>query len=93
MSNPKKKNEEEVFLQSVDDDELDDVSGGDKVGATCSKSVDYDCRNNWARYIYQGGFPNCAASVEDGSWCGSNDACFDSAVKYLKMNDCNKAWK
>lgn len=36
----------------------------------------------------------CAATVEDGSWCSSNDACHTSnAIRYTGMNDCSKAWK
>lgn len=37
-------------------------------------------------------FPNCANTVEDGSWCDTNDACVFNAVKYLGNVDCNKAW-
>ncbi len=43
--------------------------------------------------IYDGGFPNCAATVESGSWCGSNDACHTWSIIYVGMSDCSKAWK
>ena len=41
---------------------------------------------------------NCAATVEDGSWCWSNDACDDYSVDYQGMHiylisDCHKAWE
>ena len=39
------------------------------------------------------GSTNCAATVEDGSWCGSNDACYEDEVNYMGLNDCAKAWK
>ena len=44
--------------------------------------------------MYGGGsFPNCAATVEDGSWCKRNDACHDKAVDYRGMGSCKKAWR
>ena len=100
MSNPEKKNEEEVFLQSADDEELSGVAGGEddsiEVGF-CAGTWDADsknCTKIHERSIYGGnGFPNCAASVEDGSWCRINDACFDPAIDYQGMEGCKKAWK
>jgi len=57
-----------------------------------------DCVKSLYRDIYKGGFPNCVATVEDGSWCGSNDACTLNAIRYTGMEDCafadcSKAWK
>ena len=43
--------------------------------------------------LNQDGSVNCAATVEDGSWCSSNDACYNDEVVYLGMKDCAKAWK
>ena len=55
------KKEDEVLAQPLSPDELEAVSGGDQD----------DDRTNCVRYsernIYLGGFPNCAATVEDGS--------------------------
>ena len=74
-------------------------SGGGRLEIDDSNEVDTDnCENIHYRDIYKGGFPNCAATVEDGSWCGTNDACSNNAIKYKGMencfaNYCNKAWK
>ena len=96
MSNPEKKNEEEVFLQSTDDDELSGVAGGtsdDDPPSWWDKDI-YNCVKNNARNIYGGkGFPNCAATVEEGSWCGTNDACVRQAISYYDLTECGKAWK
>jgi hypothetical protein len=91
MSHPEKKNEEEVFLQSADDDELNGVAGGG--GKEPSEQGD-SCIESHFRDIYGGsGFPNCAASVEDGSFCDTNDACYRLAVEYLGRKSCPKAWE
>ena len=102
MSKTEKLNEEQVFKQAFDDDELETVAGGDGTG-TCGKEalkarelfgIDSDtnhCVNMQNRDIYEGGFPNCAATVEDRSWCGTNDACHTTAVDYKGMTDCSKA--
>ena len=80
------KKEDEVLAQPLSPDELEAVSGGDQD----------DDRTNCVRYsernIYLGGFPNCAATVEEGSWCDSNDACYHSMVGYYILQECQKAW-
>ena len=78
--------EEEVFKQKLSDEEFMAVSGGGR-GHRAERTPISPPRN-----IYDG-FPNCAATVEDGSWCDKNDACFDSDVVYLGMTSCSKAWK
>ena len=88
MTNENKMNEmeQEIFNQEISEEELNAVSG-----------VDYmlvkRCVQSWDRPIYEGGFPNCAATVEDGSHCGKNDACYRDAVVYKGLKDCYKAWK
>ena len=83
--------EKEVFEQKVSEEELNSVAGGDDCGRT---AYDHNvCTTAAYRDIYWGGFPNCAATVEDGSWCGSNDACIADDVKYLGMKDCERAWR
>ena len=78
--------EEEVMEQTLSLDELAQVAGGgDPSDVNCTIHV-------YGRNIYQGGFPNCASGVEDGSWCGQNDACYNISVIYKFMNDCDKAW-
>ena len=97
MSNPEKKNEEEVFLQSTDDDELSGVSGGtDDDSYKDLPALKDPCTESHFRDIYGGsGFPNCAATVEDGSFCDTNDACYRLAIEYLgrKSTWCPKAWR
>ena len=77
---------DEVLAQPLSPEELEAVSGGDQ-DADRTNCVRYSERN-----IYLGGFPNCAATVEDGSWCDTNDACYHSMVGYYIMTECNKAW-
>ena len=83
--------EKEVFSRKVSEEELADVSGG--------KKRDKNCESYEEREIYGGsGFPNCAATVEDGSLCKRSDACTDVAIVYTGMEccyllDCHKAWK
>lgn len=89
--------EKEVFEQEISEEELEDVAGGSTLrkfrSRKLDRSVSYKCTIAERRNIYDGGFPNCAQSVEDGSFCFDNDACFSSAVKYVQMNSCTKAWQ
>ena len=70
-----------VFDQEVSPDELESVAGGWS-GAKCDKS-------QWRDFYADG----CAATVDDGSWCGDADACYYGAVVYVGMNSCSRAWK
>lgn len=79
--------EDNVLSQELSPDELEAVSGGDQ-DDDLKNCVRYSERN-----IYLGGFPNCAATVEDGSFCSSNDACYHSMVGYYILVECNKAWR
>ena len=79
--------EDKVLAQPLSPEELEAVSGGDR-DDDLTNCVRYSERN-----IYLGGFPNCAATVEDGSWCDTNDACYHSMVGYYVMTECNKAWR
>jgi len=105
MSDEQKAHEGEVFDQALSMDELDAVAGGGT--APCSRmTADGDnWDSNWAncvsdhyKHIYGGGgFPNCAATVEDGSLCHKNDACKMFAVVYEDIrgdqsDNCSKAW-
>ena len=98
MSEDEKRREEEVFAQSLSLEELDAASGGSgsdcKDYSTCGDASYESCVINHFRQIYGGGgFPNCAATVEDGSWCDENDACTDFAVVYKGRVSCGKAWR
>ena len=88
--------EEEILAQEISKEELDNVAGGGNCPNQAQKDIfgANDCSSDTTRWIYRRSFPNCAQSVEDGSWCGSNDACFTySSVHYTGMDDCTKAWK
>ena len=91
MSKTEKLNEEQVFKQELDDDELEAVAGGAE-----GTGDPNNCNNAHRRDIYGGdGFPNCAATVEDGSHCNTNDACVYFSVRYkgMKDEDCKKSWR
>ena len=91
-----KKTEDGVFSQNVSEEELLRTNGGrNDGGATegCPSNASEHCIDSNFRHIYEGGFPNCAATVEDGSWCGTNDACLMVAVVYMDKKDCQKAWR
>ena len=77
--------EKEVFVQDVSDEEMEAVAGGE------GRNED-NCNKEFRRDMYAGGFPNCAATVEHNSWCGSSDACFNDAVCYYDMKECTKSW-
>ena len=70
--------EKEVFIQKVSDEEMEAVAGGGSENKT-------ECVRDSSRDIYHPSFPNCAATVEEGSWCDWNDACFSNAVQYTGM--------
>ena len=88
MSNEMKKKEDAVFAQELNEDELNEVTGGKSL--TNKNTI---CTEGTFRDIYDGKFPNCAATVESGSWCWSNDACMSGAVVYRNMKSCFKAWE
>ena len=79
--------EDAVLGQELSADEMEAASGGISIG-------NKNCSSYHKRDIYGGkGFPNCAAGVEDGSWCLDNDACTKYMVCYWHMKECGKAWK
>ena len=93
----RKEKESAVFAQEVSPDELTGVAGGYCEGVQDSK---FSYTGTYMRdiFLYRYDpfkviFPNCAAMVKDGSWCGSNDACYENAVRYVGMKSCSKAWK
>lgn len=76
------------------------VPGVEKVAGAIAEALrgpDEDqsnCTKYQKRPMYGGGgFPNCVATVEDGSHCGTNDAYYDEAVDYQGLIDCAKAWR
>ena len=92
--------EKEILAQEISEEDLSEVAGGKW------DLYNFNCTNNHRRQMhlkeeftgqgvshYVPYFPNCAATVEDGSWCWSNDACLDEAVVYEGMNKCSKAWE
>ena len=101
MSDEQKQREAEVFGQEVSVGDLDAISGGtpdadyDYGGKDEPESDMSNCVQKHKRPIYGGGgFPNCAATVEDGSFCNRNDACYDDAIHYIgitSVHGCHKA--
>ena len=99
--------EDAVLGQELSVDEMEAAAGGNACpqgqnvvtspvndGNRCSLTQQANCYHEEKRSIYSGGFPNCAATVENGSWCSTNDACYTSnAIRYTGMKDCTKAWK
>ena len=105
MPEEQKAREEEVFDQELSVDDLDAAAGGtydcggveasmdDEAAGRGQDANTFDCVQLHKRLIYAGsGFPNCAATVEDGSWCDRNDACYGKAIDYQGMAHCKKAW-
>ncbi len=93
MTDKDKEREEKVFDQELSAEELNGVAGGSSDAPYYCSSTITQCKINKDRNIYVPSFPNCAATVEDGSWCDDNDACYDSAVKYHPLKNCSKAWR
>ena len=82
--------EKDILRQSLSDADLNEVSGGSQD----PDAFQVNCTRGQYRNIYGGKrFPNCAASVEDGSWCWTSDSCFSCAVLYTKTKECVMAWK
>ena len=97
MSEEQKAKEDEVFDQELSLDDLDAAAGGSgdcNEPSVCGQPSYDSCTRNHNRQIYGGGgFPNCAATVEDGSWCKSSDACYNEAIDYKDTSSCSKAWR
>ena len=83
--------EEQVFEQEVSETELSAVSGGS--ANYCKSAVNINCARSHFWNIYENGFPHCASTVEDGSWCWDVDACYSDSIEYVEMKDCTKAWR
>lgn len=80
--------EKMVFSQTMSDAELATVSAG-----YCDSSTNINCERSHFWKIYDNGFPHCANTVEDGSWCWATDACFADSIEYVGMKECKKAWR
>ncbi|MBR3016273.1 MAG: hypothetical protein IKH57_04215 [Clostridia bacterium] len=99
----REKREQEIMNQELSQDEMDTVAGGGYdieyrdlgcqfAGAYVHCKADNALKNG--RELYRPDKTvNCANTVEDGSHCDTNDACYDDKVVYLGMEDCHKAWK
>ncbi len=78
-----------VLRQELSSEELAGVGGG-----WCENITDDACSRSHFHNIYEPGpFPDCHATVEDGSWCWNSDACYSDAIEYVGMKKCKKAWK
>ncbi len=85
--------EDAVLGQELSTDEMEEAAGGGYCRGGANEASTWNCVQIVRRYIYAHKFPNCAATVEDGSLCSSNDACYQAAVDYIDLKDCSKAWK
>ena len=93
MSDQEKK-EQEIMNQEMSVDEMETVAGGDLFSELIIDIVEFNKAEKIERNFYNpDGSYNCAATVEDGSWCKSNDACHKNQMVYVDMKDCSKAWK
>ena len=93
MSDQEKK-EQEILNQEMSPDEMEDVAGGYCPNLHEHKQCNYGDAIKYGRPIRKwNGTTNCAATVEDGSHCDTNDACYQSEVMYMGLQDCAKAWK
>ena len=84
---------DQILEEELNEKELENVNGGD----LCRFTVDLEedkCTQIYQRNIMKpdGSFTNCAATVEDGSHCDRNDACYEQAIRYQFMKECAKAW-
>jgi len=95
MTDEERKREYEVFNQKLSLEDLDAAGGLFLRSGQEQEDVEpADCVQRHYRPIYGGhGFPNCASSVEDGSWCDKNDACLGISVRYTGRQSCGKAWE
>ena len=97
MSEEEKKQEEEVFNQKLELNELE-ASGGHYDYVYGKTDADEDnCVQYWHRPIYGldgNSFPNCAATVEADSNCYRNDGCHNTTVVYDgKRTECGRTWQ
>lgn len=101
MSEQVKKQEEQVFNQQLDLDELDAAAGGKGCamfgteGWYGERDGDLsNCVQHHHRPLYGGnGFPNCVATVEDGSNCRRNDGCYSTTIVYDGITECGRSWR
>ena len=107
MSDQEKK-EQEIMNQEMSTDEMETVAGGasgfdemelkDRKNCKCRMGAWATCSDDtsrkYGRPLYRpDGSVNCSATVEDGSWCQSDDACYNDESVYFGMTECEKAWK
>ena len=93
----RKKREQEILNQEMSQDEMETVAGG--WGNNCldghqKKTCDWNTAIAYGRPLRNpDGSMNCSATVEDGSHCWSDDACYRQEVEYMGLTDCSKAWQ
>lgn len=78
-----KNNKLSIFNNEISEEELSSISGGLPTGF----DMGADCSNSEWSCHYSAGFnyypdPGCSATVEFGSWCGSDDKCQIWDMKY-----------
>ena len=97
MSEEEKKQEEQVFNQKLSAEDLDAAAGGFMYCGeawSCSDASRAACNEEFNRPMYGpdgNQFPFCAATVEEGSMCFTNDGCRHDSVVYDGMRSCERA--
>ena len=98
----REKKEQEIMNQEMSTDEMETVAEGQLCTSffvTClfghaDKECDDPNMTKYGRQIHKpDGTVNCANTVEDGSHCDVNDACYDNYVRYMSLVNCSKAWQ
>ena len=84
--------DKDILNQNLSEEEMAQLSAGSGVIIDRLDKERSNCVYLQVRNINRGGFPNCAATVEDNSWCLNNDACLMQAVGYEGMEKCSLAW-
>ena len=75
-------NKNEILKEKVDKEEMDAINGGNRPPVTDERYSERHralkeggCSRNYYRQ-------NCTATVEDGSWCWTNDRCHHFSEQY-----------
>lgn len=69
----------EVFEQKINDDELEDVTGGDKDTFVCSVNQNFNASDG-------------LTNQEDSCLCDNNDVCNSNAIGSKGMEKCGNPW-
>ena len=86
--------EQEIMNQEMSKDEMESVAGGLCWSGHMYQDCHWEEAQKYGRPIHRpDGSINCANTVQDGSHCDTNDACYKDQVNYMDIHDCGKAWE